>query len=57
LIAGSVALALYSVTDFRHLNYDLRAFWWLSAAAVLSIGSRPISNVGQARPPPAERQA
>ena len=37
-LAGAVALMMYSLTDFRHLNYDWRAFWWLAAGAALSVG-------------------
>lgn len=40
-LAGVVALMVYSLTDFRHLNYDWRAFWWLAAGAALSVGRLP----------------
>ncbi len=37
--AGAVALAVYSITDFRHLNFDWRGFWTLTAGAVLALGA------------------
>lgn len=40
LLAGAAAIAAYSITDFRHLNHDWRAFWIVSAAVVLGLGSR-----------------
>lgn len=45
VLAGIVAMLVYSLTDFRHLNHDWRAFWLLSSAAMLALGSHlPLQN-------------
>jgi O-antigen ligase len=49
IVATMVLILLYSLTDFRHLNHDWRAFWVLFGAVGVARGALPVPKEGLAK--------